>query len=212
MPECYRSIVVASAMVIMSLAAPNTRQTTLDTNPVLPYRAIVKSHPFEARYQFRLSSNGAERFLRSGRLVRDSEGRTREEIKLESDAGTFASMVIINDPVLPAVWFLDLQSKTGTGGNLLGFNEPVIDFTEDSDPSVQSLGIKLIEGLKCEGHRTKEEGFEIDYWYSPDLRHVVLEVDRSDNEERVFRLFDIRRGEPDARNFQIPKGYKIARN
>jgi hypothetical protein len=150
--------------------------------------------------------------MRSGRLVRDSAGRTREEIKVESDAGALAVMVIISDPVLPAIWVLDLLTKTGTRDNVSGFGEPIVDFAGDSDPSAQSLGTKLIEGLECLGHRTREEEFEIDYWYSPDLQHVVLEVDRSDNEERTFRLFDIRRGEPDARNFQIPKDYKIATN
>jgi hypothetical protein len=150
--------------------------------------------------------------MRSGRLVRDSAGRTREEIKLEGDAGTLASMVIISDPLLHHIWVLDLQSKTATRDNDSAFSDPVVDFAGDSDPSAQSLGTKLIEGLECQGHRTKEEEFEIEYWYSSDLRHVMLEVDRSDNEERSFRLFDIRRGEPDAGNFQIPKDYKIARN
>ena len=134
---------------------------------------------------------------------------------METDAGTYASLVIISDPVLQAFWILDLESKTATRNNVPpGFSEPVVDFAGDSDTSAQSLGTKLIEGLECRGHRIKEkeEQFEIDHWYSPDLQHVVLEVDRSDNEERIFRLFDIRRGEPDARNFQIPKDYKIARN
>jgi hypothetical protein len=135
----------------------------------------------------------------------------REEITLENDAGAFASLVIINDPVLPASWILDLQSKTGKRSNVSGFSEPEVDFAEGSDPLAQSLGTKLIEGLECRGHRTEGDGFDIEYWYSPALRHVVLEVDRSDNEERVYRLFDIRRGEPDASNFDIPKDFKIAR-
>lgn len=209
MPGYYRSIVVASAMMILPWAAANTRQTTLDANPVLPYRSTVKSHPFQARYEFRLSRNGLEQFRRSGRIVRDSAGRMREEITLESRAGTFGSIVFLSDPVLPATWTLDLQSKTMKRSDSSGLSEPEVDFAEDSGPSTQSLGAKLIEGIECRGHRTEEDGFDIQYWYSPDLRHVVLEFDRSDNEEWVYRLFDIRRGEPDARNFQIPEDYKI---
>ena len=85
----------------------------------------------------------------------------------------------------------------------------------------EDLGTQTIEGVLAEGKREtitipagqigNERPINIvsESWYSPDLHTVVLRK-RSDprSGESVYRLTDIRRGEPDASLFQVPSGFK----
>lgn len=85
----------------------------------------------------------------------------------------------------------------------------------------ESLGTQQIEGITAEGNRItrtipagtigNEKPIEItvESWTSPDLHTLVLQK-RSDPRfgETVFRLTNIKRGEPDTSLFQIPAGYK----
>lgn len=85
----------------------------------------------------------------------------------------------------------------------------------------ESLGTQTIEGVSAEGKREtrtipagaigNERPIEIssETWYSPDLHTVVLSK-RNDPRmgETVYRLTEIKRGEPDASLFQPPPGAK----
>ena len=85
----------------------------------------------------------------------------------------------------------------------------------------EDLGTQTIEGVSAEGKRDtmtipagqigNERPIEVvsETWYSPELRTFVLRK-HSDPRvgETVFRLTDIRRGEPDAALFQPPPGAK----
>jgi hypothetical protein len=85
----------------------------------------------------------------------------------------------------------------------------------------EDLGTQTIEGVSAEGKRDtvtipagqigNERPIEIvsETWYSPELRTMVLRK-HSDPRvgETVFRLTDIRRGEPDTALFQPPPGAK----
>ncbi len=86
----------------------------------------------------------------------------------------------------------------------------------------ESLGTQTIEGVSAEGKREtrtipagaigNDRPIEIssETWYSPDLHAVVLNK-RNDPRmgETVYRLTDIKRGEPDASLFQPPPGTKM---
>jgi len=85
----------------------------------------------------------------------------------------------------------------------------------------ESLGTQVIEGVTCEGHReTKvipagaignERPIEIssESWTSTDL-HVLVLRKRNDPRlgETIYRLTNIKLGEPDPSLFQVPSGYK----
>lgn len=95
--------------------------------------------------------------------------------------------------------------------------------TTESNASfkAESLGTQTIEGVSCEGRReTKtipagaignERPLEItsESWYSSDL-HVLVLRKRNDPRlgETVYRLTNIKLGEPDPSLFQVPSGYK----
>jgi hypothetical protein len=92
---------------------------------------------------------------------------------------------------------------------------------ESGEVKHESLGTQTIEGLSAEGKREtrtiaagaigNEKPIEIvsETWYSPDLHAVVLSK-RNDPRmgETVYRLTEIKRGEPDASLFQPPPGEK----
>jgi len=85
----------------------------------------------------------------------------------------------------------------------------------------EDLGTQMIEGILAEGKREtvtiaagqigneREINIVSENWYSQELHTVVLRK-RSDprSGENVYRLTDIKRGEPDASLFQIPNNYK----
>ena len=85
----------------------------------------------------------------------------------------------------------------------------------------EDLGMQTIEGVSAEGKREtttipagqigNERPIEIvsETWYSPEL-HTMVQRKHSDPRvgETVFRLTDIKRGEPDAALFQAPAGAK----
>jgi hypothetical protein len=89
----------------------------------------------------------------------------------------------------------------------------------------ETLGQQTIEGVLADGTRNVEtiEAGAIgndrpiqvvnERWYSSELKTVVM-TRRSDprSGEEVFRLTNIRRGEPGANLFQPPPGFQISGN
>jgi len=90
-----------------------------------------------------------------------------------------------------------------------------------ADVKHEDLGTQEIEGVSCQGKREtvtipagkvgNERPIEIssETWYSPDLHAMVLRK-HSDPRvgETVYRLTEIKIGEPDPALFQVPNGYK----
>lgn len=86
----------------------------------------------------------------------------------------------------------------------------------------ESLGKQTIEGVECEGTRetsTIEAGAigndrklvtTTERWYSPALQTVVLSRTNDPvSGETVYRLTNLRRGEPNRSLFEVPADYKI---
>lgn len=101
-----------------------------------------------------------------------------------------------------------------------GSNAPAVG--TGSGPRKESLGRKFIEGVDVEGERMtrtiaanqvgNENPIQIvsERWYAPELE---IEVLTSYNDPRfgetVYRLTNLRRGEPDASLFQVPSDYTV---
>ncbi len=90
------------------------------------------------------------------------------------------------------------------------------------DVKHEDLGMQDIEGLACHGRReivTIPAGqicnerpivTSTEIWTSDDLHGVVLKKHTDPRfGETVYRLTNIKLGEPDASLFQVPSGYKI---
>jgi hypothetical protein len=112
----------------------------------------------------------------------------------------------------------------------LGWRRQIVREKLGSEPSGESskpvqhedLGTQVINGVNCQGRREtvtipvgaigNDRPLEItsENWYSPELHAVVLRK-HSDPRfgETVYRLTEIKLGEPDASLFQVPGDYKL---
>ena len=92
----------------------------------------------------------------------------------------------------------------------------------ESDVKEESLGERNIEGVMAQGTRTTttipagQIGNDQpitsvrERWYSPELQAVVLsETEDPMSENSIYRLTNIRRGDPPPSTFWIPADYTI---
>ncbi len=217
-------------------------------------KKVVKSAPFSAEAVTETTQNLSDgnRIQRksSASLFRDSEGRTRQEHKMEG-IGPWASrggpheMISIYDPVAEVSYSLDPKARTarissgrtfdvligGTeGGAAAQVHEKIsaLHLRTKSvergavEPQGESLGMRVIEGVAAEGHRStmtiaageigNDRPIQVvnERWYSPELDLVIM-TRRSDprSGERVYKLTNITRNEPSRALFEVPSDYTV---
>lgn len=192
---------------------------------------LVKSAPFSAETVIednkRLFDGTAVTKERRGAFYRDGEGRTRREQPLENVAGVSIvgsdnkpqTLIFINDFSAQQQIFLDVNNKVARKSPL-GPGSGPIDMNPGSNE--ESLGTRTIEGVAVEGTRIS---FDIpagrfgndkpmkaytERWFSKELQVLVMSrhLDPVVG-EHVFRLVNIKRGEPNADLFAIPTGFKV---
>jgi hypothetical protein len=120
-----------------------------------------------------------------------------------------------------------LQRKLAARRNQEGDGTTHITWKADSESSEpntftnEDLGTQVIEGVSCQGRRettTIPAGkmgnerpivISTEVWSSPDLHGIVLKKHTDPRVgETVYRLTNIKLGEPDASLFQVPAGYE----
>ena len=164
-----------------------------------------------------------------GAFYRDGTGRTRREQPLEMVGGVQIAggdgqpqmMVFINDFTAKTQTFLDVNNKVARTHPTGNMGPPPEGPHQPQDAKVESLGTKTIEGVKAEGTRTtfqipagqiSDKAIDVvtETWFSPDLQVVVMSrhVDPIAG-EHVFRLTNIKLGEPPADLFAVPQGYRV---
>jgi hypothetical protein len=193
---------------------------------------VVKDAPFSAEtvreeskrlFDGSLIKNGSK-----GLIYRDGFGRTRQEQPFEFIGG-FAvvgennqpkRLVNIVDAVAGNGYSVDVESKTY-------FKYPMQENSpfsrkERKDTKTESLGTKNIEGVNAEGTRITHEipagqiGNDkpiyvvTEKWFSPELQVIILSK-HSDPfiGEVVFKLVNIKIGEPATELFKVPSDYKL---
>ena len=164
-----------------------------------------------------------------GAVYRDGAGRTRREQPIDSiggfsvvgENGSPQKLVFINDFVGKTHYFLDLNRKLARK-NPLPENRPLLPETELKNGKTESLGTKILEGVSVEGSRTtfeipagqigNEKPIQVvtEKWFSPDLQVVVWSRHLDPlSGEHIFRLVNIKKGEPSADLFTVPNDFKI---
>ncbi|HZU30010.1 MAG TPA: hypothetical protein VFB79_02775 [Candidatus Angelobacter sp.] len=175
-----------------------------------------------------------------GKMFRDSAGRTRSEVEIESPASGAQARhyVTIVDPVQRISVRLDLQTKTATISALpvpsatmghaaevklakamaaqRGANQPAV--------ATENLGNYAMQGFTVSGTRRMlpaeaQAGSEkariatVESWFSPELQ-INLQSRTEDPKLGVqtTKLVNIVSGEPDSALFQIPADYTIQNN
>lgn len=192
---------------------------------------LVKNAPFSAETIIentrRLFDGSTIVKQTKGAIYRDTAGRTRREQPLESiggfsvvgENGSPQKLIFINDFSAKMQYFLDSNRKIARK-NPLPDNLPPV--TEPKDGKTESLGTKTIEGVNVEGTRITVEipagqigndkplSVVTEKWFSPELQIVILSrhLDPIAG-EHVFRLVNIKKGEPSVELFGVPNDFKI---
>ena len=97
-----------------------------------------------------------------------------------------------------------------------------LPYSQASRPVTESLGNRDFDGVRADGRRTtrtipagaigneKPIAIVSERWFSPELNVVVMSRTSDPRSgETVYRLADIRRGEPPAELFRVPADYKV---
>ena len=193
---------------------------------------MVRDAPFSAEIVIentrRLFDGSTVTRTSRGAVYRDRLGRTRREQPLENigsftvvgENGAPQKLVFINDFPGKAHYFLDLNRRIARQ-KPLPENRPLLPDTEPKNGKTESLGTKTLEGVAVEGTRTTFEipagqigndkpiAVTTEKWFSPELQVVVLSrhVDPVAG-EHIFRLVNIKKGEPAADLFVVPGDFK----
>jgi len=180
---------------------------------------IEPGRPFSADSEtLRLTqgSEGKTRHVDRGRIYVNGAGSVRSEL-LEEDAAMpiMVNMLdavrrvnVIIDPISNTVAQIPLpEPQARTTAPPPGAPTPR-SLPEQPSLAVhrESLGERQVEGLRCIGERTKgfPPGSVVETWRSPELGVVILERLENARTEVTYRLFNIRRGEPDPKLFDVP--------
>jgi hypothetical protein len=163
----------------------------------------------------------------SVRMWRDSDGRTRAEYSLSSIGGPLplevnSTVTVIDDPAARTRYMIQSTDKVAVAVPITPCRAP--DGTVSPTPSQKNqplnLGEREVDGEKAFGSRivsTIPAGaigndqpitMTAEQWYGQDLKVVVeaTYVDPRTGETR-YKLRDIKRQEPDAKLFKVPKDY-----
>jgi hypothetical protein len=194
---------------------------------------LVKDAPFSAEIVTentrRLFDGSTVTKQSTGAIFRDGAGRTRREQPLDVINGfpVFGEnnqpqkLIFINDFAAKTHYFIDPNRKIARI-NPLPENPPPMPEFEPKDGKTELLGTKTLEGVRVEGTRTtieipvgqigNDKPLQIvtEKWFSPELQIVVMSrhVDPLAG-EHIFRLVNIKRGEPSADLFTVPRDFKI---
>jgi len=161
------------------------------------------------------------------RMWRDSDGRTRSEYSLSSIGGPLplevnSTVTVIDDPSARTRYMLQPAAKIAVATPISPCH--VEDQQRGTTPpnvtTPQNLGERELDGEKVAGSRIESTipagaigneqpiTMSAEQWYGKDLKVVVEATYRDPRTgETKYRLRDIKRQEPDAKLFRVPKDY-----
>lgn len=163
----------------------------------------------------------------SVRMWRDSDGRTRSEYSLSMIGGPLpldvnTTVTVIDDPATRTRYMLQSSNKVAVAVPISPCRDVdgTVSATVSQDLRPLSLGEREVDGEKVSGSRivsTIPAGaigndqpitMSAEQWYGQDLKVVVeaTYVDPRTGETR-YKLRDIKRQEPDAKLFEVPREY-----
>ena len=221
------------AQVVLALAYAYGQYVPFDPNG--PLGPGVKGAPFSAEIVTEsvqtLADGTHVRSGTHGRGLRDSAGRTREEIELPQmpgDNGEKFSHTTIIDPVQHVRIYLNQVERTAT---IIQHSDVGVRIVPDTPPGTsvrrrqpgeKDLGTMVIEGLTATGKsftsitevgrigNDKPISNVNEEWFSSDLKIVVITKYESPyTGTSIWKLINISAAEPDPALFQVPSDYKV---
>jgi len=188
--------------------------------PNAPFRATVNTE------WIRHLPDGSDITLKNHRsIVRDTAGRIYQEraffVPDDGKQESTVRQIEISDPAAHELYVCRLAERLC---RLMQFSAPaVVGSSAVGTAGVESLGTQTISGLETIGTRetTLVESGTIgneapllakkEFWYSPQLgiNLITRRQDPRFASEQNFEVTDITLGEPDAKLFEPPSGYKV---
>jgi len=235
---------VISLLVTLACNVGNAQEAVVVSSGWVMEGRVVKGVPYTAHAVSSTKQTlvtGSEISTSVTALVaRDSDGRTRREQTLlgigalNVERTERPTVIVIQDPVKMLNYALDPRTHVVRVTKRLPPMNPEearrieerrqaeVNQREPRTERSESLGTKMMEGVKVEGKRTlttfpigsvrNSAPIEVvsETWYAPELQEVVY-TRRSDPRfpESTYRLTDIKRGEPAASLFEVPADYHI---
>ena len=161
------------------------------------------------------------------RMWRDSDGRTRAEYSLSSIGGPLplemnSTVTVIDDPATRTRYMLQPAAKIAVAVPIspCRLEDVQRGATPPNVTTPLNLGERELDGEKVAGSRIESTipagaigneqpiTMSAEQWYGKDLKVVVEATYRDPRTgETKYRLRDIKRQEPDARLFRVPKDY-----
>jgi hypothetical protein len=214
-----------------------------------PIPTSIRNAPFSAEvsteYDHELANGNHIHRETRGRVARDSQGRVRTETEILSPfrGGERTDNIAIQDPVQRVVIHLDAQARVARvyhlsettsaadiSSTVPGSAKPGLlsadpttsnaAFTRsDARPNIQSLGLKLIQGVRAVGTRTMRnttnpQGEPVtavtEVWFSPELQMILLSIsDDGESGRSIMRLTNLRSSTPNQELFRVPPEYTV---
>jgi hypothetical protein len=119
-------------------------------------------------------------------------------------------------------WAVTTRFETGNTVILKNGSEQVFKFKASEGANSEDLGPQTMEGVVAQGTRTTRTipagdigndrpiNITSERWYSPQLQTIMMTRQNDPRTgETVFRLTNVKLGEPDASLFQVPAGYQV---
>ena len=98
-------------------------------------------------------------------------------------------------------------------------SNPPLPRSDSNTATVESLGTKMVEGVRAVGTRTTRSAVNAqgeivtavtEVWFAPELQTVLVSIsDDGESGRSVMRMTNIRRAAPDAELFRVPPDYTI---
>jgi hypothetical protein len=232
------SLMIGAMALSGTLHAQGRGMRLLGTQAGRPGK-VVKGAPYSADVSNettrKLADGNTIHQTSSGRVYRDSEGRSREEPSLQAlgsaaASGSLPQLAFIYDPVASVSYVLNLASHTATRTvwpQVAGSGATNVPNRqarpEQANMKKESLGTQVFGGLVADVTRTTQTipagqigntqaiAVVSERWYSPDLQ-VVLFSKRSDprSGDTVYQLTNINRSEPAAALFSVPADFQVS--
>jgi TonB family protein len=189
----------------------------------------VTGQPFSAEFRVETTRDAQDApgpRATTGRMMRDSQGRTRFEVDvlgLPAASGPATRRVVIHDPVAGTVLTFATDRPTAMQGSMRALSAPPRGLipigcttAAASRETLQPLGSQVIEGVEAQGCRSTASPVEPrvgptrEFWYAPELRLVLSVSESSEGTSDLrFRISNLVRGDPDAASFEVPPNYRV---
>lgn len=170
----------------------------------------IKGKPFQAQFEHvvstKLANGSYQKRITAGTILRDSNGRLRQEVFSSGTPDQAFSIIYILEPINKVSLTLDSRGKTVTQDEYFPTAE---EESGEKNGQSNSAPTRDVEGIKCKIYQLQlQGGIEVEILFSDDLQMVLLQKTQTHSEEKVLRVYNITRAEPDNNFFIVPPNYK----